>query len=106
MQDSTLLACAFIFIPILLIFFVGRFLLEQPRGCLGNTLSSKKYTAESKASVHITSVDPLQPSVSKESDFPDSWWTGDEVFELERRAIFSKVSNNQESPKPLKPNSV
>ncbi|BCS02273.1 putative iron-sulfur cluster-binding protein [Aspergillus luchuensis] len=28
--------------------------------------------------------------VCKESDFPENWWTGSEVFELERRAIFSK----------------
>ncbi|EEH33533.2 hypothetical protein PAAG_04583 [Paracoccidioides lutzii Pb01] len=32
-------------------------------------------------------------NVSKESDFPEGWWTGDEVFRLERRAIFSKVGN-------------
>lgn len=30
-------------------------------------------------------------NVCKESDFPENWWTGDEVFRLERRAIFSKV---------------
>ncbi|ODH45389.1 hypothetical protein ACO22_00113 [Paracoccidioides brasiliensis] len=30
-------------------------------------------------------------NVSKESDFPEGWWTGDEVFLLERRAIFSKA---------------
>lgn len=29
--------------------------------------------------------------VSKESDFPENWWTGKDVWELERRAIFSKV---------------
>ncbi|PWY80922.1 hypothetical protein BO94DRAFT_470303 [Aspergillus sclerotioniger CBS 115572] len=28
--------------------------------------------------------------VSKESDFPEDWWTGSNVFELERRAIFGK----------------
>ncbi|KAH7055995.1 iron-sulfur cluster-binding protein [Macrophomina phaseolina] len=26
----------------------------------------------------------------KASDFPDDWWTGDSLFDLERRAIFSK----------------
>lgn len=30
-------------------------------------------------------------SVSKESDFPENWWSGKDVFELERRAVFSKV---------------
>ncbi|QSS63198.1 Rieske domain-containing protein [Histoplasma capsulatum] len=30
-------------------------------------------------------------NVFKESDFPENWWTGDEVFRLERRAIFSKT---------------
>ncbi|THC99627.1 hypothetical protein EYZ11_000894 [Aspergillus tanneri] len=30
-------------------------------------------------------------NVSKEPDFPADWWTGKNVFELERRAIFSKV---------------
>ncbi|PGH11766.1 hypothetical protein AJ79_04667 [Helicocarpus griseus UAMH5409] len=30
-------------------------------------------------------------NVWKESDFPDNWWTGDDVFRLERRAIFSKT---------------
>lgn len=35
-----------------------------------------------------------QPSgvyVSKESEFPNNWLTGKDVFELEKRAIFSKV---------------
>lgn len=30
-------------------------------------------------------------AVSKEPDVPEGWWSGREVFELERRAIFSKV---------------
>lgn len=30
--------------------------------------------------------------VSKESEFPADWWTGKETYELERRALFSKVS--------------
>ncbi|PGH00658.1 hypothetical protein GX51_05644 [Blastomyces parvus] len=34
---------------------------------------------------------PPSTNVCKESDFPDNWWTGDEVFRLERRAIFSKT---------------
>jgi hypothetical protein len=31
-------------------------------------------------------------AVLKESEFPDNWWTGKDIFELEKRAIFSKVS--------------
>ncbi|KAL1987131.1 hypothetical protein VTN96DRAFT_4737 [Rasamsonia emersonii] len=30
-------------------------------------------------------------TVVKESEFPDNWWTGKDVFELEKRAIFSKT---------------
>lgn len=30
-------------------------------------------------------------AVSKEPEVPEGWWSGREVFELERRAIFSKV---------------
>ncbi|GLA66919.1 hypothetical protein AtubIFM54640_009509 [Aspergillus tubingensis] len=41
-----------------------------------------------------TELDPLPEGneniVCKESDFPQNWWTGSEVFDLERRAIFSK----------------
>lgn len=33
-----------------------------------------------------------QPVVFKESEYPDNWWNGKDVFDLERRAIFSKVS--------------
>ncbi|PYH38356.1 uncharacterized protein BO87DRAFT_299297 [Aspergillus neoniger CBS 115656] len=41
-----------------------------------------------------TELDPVPEGneniVCKESDFPHDWWTGSEVFELERRAIVSK----------------
>lgn len=29
--------------------------------------------------------------VSKEPELPEGWWTGRDVFELERRALFSQV---------------
>lgn len=32
-------------------------------------------------------------SVSKEPDVPEGWYHSPEVFELERRALFSKVNN-------------
>jgi nitrite reductase/ring-hydroxylating ferredoxin subunit len=31
------------------------------------------------------------PSVSKENDFPSDWWTSNSLYQLERRAIFSKT---------------
>lgn len=31
-------------------------------------------------------------SVIKEPEIPEGWWNGRDVFELERRALFSKVS--------------
>jgi hypothetical protein len=34
-----------------------------------------------------------QLSVSKEPEVPEGWWSGRDAFELERRAIFSKVMN-------------
>lgn len=30
-------------------------------------------------------------AVDKESEFPADWWSGEGVYELERRAVFSKV---------------
>lgn len=35
--------------------------------------------------------DSLHLTVTKEPEIPDDWWTSGEVFELERRALFSKV---------------
>lgn len=32
-------------------------------------------------------------SVSKEPEVPEGWWSKREVFELERRGLFSKVSS-------------
>lgn len=39
----------------------------------------------------ITVNDEDNLTVSKEPDVPEEWWSSREVFELERRAIFSKV---------------
>lgn len=33
-------------------------------------------------------------SVSKEPDVPEGWYQSQEVFELERRALFSKVTDD------------
>lgn len=32
-----------------------------------------------------------QPEVSKSADFPDDWWTSERLYQLEKRAIFSKT---------------
>jgi len=39
--------------------------------------------------------------VSKESVFPANWWSSDELFQLEKRAIFSKVLSRTLSLPPL-----
>lgn len=36
-------------------------------------------------------LEESQPSVGKEHDFPTDWWTSDKLFQLEKRAIFSKT---------------
>lgn len=33
-------------------------------------------------------------AVTKEPETPKGWWDSQEVFELERRALFSKVTNH------------
>lgn len=44
----------------------------------------------------IPGFEPLStdsgPIVETESRFSKSWWTDDQIFQLERRAIFSKVT--------------
>lgn len=42
-------------------------------------------------SIAITSPRNLDLTVSKEPEIPEGWWSGREVFELERRALFSQV---------------
>lgn len=42
-------------------------------------------------SIVITSSNKSDLTVSKESEIPEGWWNGREVFELERRALFSQV---------------
>lgn len=38
---------------------------------------------------------PSDLTVTKEPEVPEGWWSGREVFELERRALFSKVIQAQ-----------
>jgi hypothetical protein len=37
-------------------------------------------------------------AVSKESDFPENWLNSNDISQLERRAVFSKVSPNKHTP--------
>lgn len=50
----------------------------------------------SKPHVENFAVSPSL-DVSKESELPDGWFIDDEVFNLEKRAIFSKVSKSHAS---------
>lgn len=53
-------------------------------------LSRPKKTLQlSTESSRVNDTDSL--TVSKEPELPEGWWSGRDVFELERRAIFSKV---------------
>lgn len=36
------------------------------------------------------------------SDFPEDWWIGESLFNLERRALFSKVSFSNNSNQPIR----
>ncbi|KAJ5392744.1 hypothetical protein N7465_011718 [Penicillium sp. CMV-2018d] len=42
-------------------------------------------------SIAITSLDNSDLTVSKEPEIPEGWWSDREVFELERRALFSQT---------------
>ncbi|KAJ9489018.1 hypothetical protein VN97_g4262 [Penicillium thymicola] len=42
-------------------------------------------------SISITSLNNSDLAVSKEPEIPEGWWSGREVFELERRALFSQT---------------
>ncbi|KAF9891331.1 hypothetical protein FE257_004186 [Aspergillus nanangensis] len=52
-------------------------------------VSWNKSDSNLKSTDH-TSKPIISEAVSKESDFPLTWWVDSELFELERRAIFSK----------------
>ncbi|CAI7662497.1 unnamed protein product [Penicillium crustosum] len=41
--------------------------------------------------IAITSLNNSDLTVSKEPEIPEGWWSGREVFELERRALFSQT---------------
>lgn len=53
------------------------------------------YRTRTSSTAPPKTISPPTPEeveiVSKESDFPPDWLTSNHLFELERRAIFSKV---------------
>ena len=71
-----------LFTPLLLLVAVwSLFVVEHDHhACDDNPPSYPKPTGEGTS------------EVSKMSNVPDDWFTSDEVFQLERRAIFSNVS--------------
>lgn len=52
---------------------------------------SQTKTDKLAGSIGITSLNNPDLTVSKEPEIPEGWWSGREVFELERRALFSQV---------------
>lgn len=44
-----------------------------------------------RGSLKEAALEESAPAVSKELDFPEDWWTSPKLFELEKRAIFSKT---------------
>jgi hypothetical protein len=54
------------------------------------------YLVQQKQSIELDqSIAPTDKysdlTVSKEPEFPEGWWTDRDIFELERRALFSQV---------------
>ena len=44
-----------------------------------------------RASTKEAALEASIPEVSKQLDFPEDWWTSEKLFQLEKRAIFSKT---------------
>lgn len=64
-----------------------------PRGIHPKTL----LTGQSEQFPQVTEAHDTQV-VSKESDFPENWLNSSDIFQLERRAVFGKVSANKPAP--------
>ncbi|PYI10743.1 iron-sulfur cluster-binding protein [Aspergillus sclerotiicarbonarius CBS 121057] len=75
-------------VPVALLVGLAFFLQAFSRPLLGGHKS--QHRTESKESEPGSVQGDHENAVSKESDFPQDWWTSSNVFELERRAIFSK----------------
>ena len=55
------------------------------------TLGRFTHLLRKAESLKEVSIEASPPSVSKENDFPPDWWTSNSLYQLERRAIFSKT---------------
>lgn len=67
------------------------FLANQAWPRLSRQKQNDKLTYASIADSYQTS----DLSVSKEPEIPEGWWSSREVFEIERRALFSQVMKHR-----------
>ncbi|KAL5364778.1 hypothetical protein BJX96DRAFT_188066 [Aspergillus floccosus] len=80
---------SFVPTPVLVVIITGLFFFYRLQPHLFIPGDKKLYYPERTGTCQIPQ--PATPQgVSKESDFPETWWVGHDIFELERRAIFSK----------------
>lgn len=82
-------------VPVLVAVLAGAFFLH--RAWTHSLLGTKTKLPTENTTSYPSTRQPVKPEsqttegVGKESDFPADWWTGKGVYELERRAVFSKV---------------
>lgn len=97
MASLTFLFTVLSSLPMLVVFLAGILFLQRTRifqsihdGLVLDT-NTKKSTIKNPNPESVLSSDTS--NVSKESDFPQTWFTGTSTWDLEKRAIFSKVSH-------------
>src|ERR1700761_8341132 len=56
-----------------------------------NWNKSASKAIQASAAAILPQIDAAEVKVTKEPELPAGWWTDDSLFQLERRAIFSKV---------------
>lgn len=78
-----------LFSSLIIAILVGRFVYGRLQNRAESTISGRQ-EKNVKKTIHPSFTD-ASVSVTKESEFPGDWFTGKDVFSLERRAIFSKV---------------
>lgn len=100
LSPASILLAALVFIP-----FYALILLHIRAGSSRKTPSvpCKEYASRrgvgQKGEIVITVPAPIGSThetelrVSKETNFPKDWWTSERLFQAEKRAIFSKVTN-------------
>lgn len=94
-------------VPALVALLAGLFFLHRAWTHLLPSAKSKTpldatLTSEEPASLDTEPQKAASQTVYKESEFPANWWSGESVYELERRAVFSKVH----MPLPITPSIV